>query len=140
MARIKLALPEGFSFSTDIPVRITDINYGGHLGNDSVLALIHEARVRFLNEQGYSELDICGVGLIQSDAVIVFKSEAFYGDVITVDVTIGEFTATGCDFFYLLKNKDTEKEVARAKTGMAFFDYQRKKPVKVPEEFAKRNS
>lgn len=140
MARIKLALPEWFSFSTEIPVRITDINYGGHLGNDSVLALIHEARVRFLNEQGYSELDICGVGLIQSDAVIVFRSEAFYGDVITVDVAVEDFSATGCDFFYLLKNKETGKEVARAKTGITFFDYEKKKPVKVPQEFAEKNS
>lgn len=140
MARIKLTLPEGFSFTTDIPVRITDINYGGHLGNDSVFALIHEARVRYLKKQGYSELDICGVGLIQSDAVIVFRSEAFYGDIITVDVTVDEFSATGCDFFFLLKNKETDKEVARAKTGIAFFDYQKKKPVKVPEEFAKKNS
>lgn len=140
MARIKLALPESFSFTTDIPLRITDINYGGHLGNDSVLALIHESRVRFLKSQGYTELDICGVGLIQSDAVIVFRSEAFYGDVITIDVTVAEFTATGCDFFYLLKNKETEKEVARAKTGITFFDYTRKKPVKVPQEFAQKNS
>ena len=140
MARIKLALPQVFPFKTDIPVRITDINYGGHLGNDSVLALIHEARVRFLKEQGYTELDICGAGLIQSDAVIVFKSEAFYGDIITIEVAVGEFSSTGCDFFYLMKNQSTGREVARAKTGIVFFDYKKKKPVKVPNEFLQRNT
>lgn len=140
MARIKLKLPEKFDFNTDIPLRITDINYGGHLGNDSVLALIHEARVRYLKQQNYSELDICGVGLIQSDAVVVYKSEAFYGDVINIQVAVGEFTATGCDFFFLLKNCDSGKEVARAKTGIAFFDYDKKKIAKVPENFLKKNS
>ena len=48
MARIKLDLPERFPFSTELRVRITDVNYGGHMGNDSLLGLLHEARVRFL--------------------------------------------------------------------------------------------
>jgi len=140
MARIKLALPDVFSFETEIPLRITDINYGGHLGNDSVLALIHEARVRFLKEQGYTELDVCGNGLIQSDAVIVFKSEAFYGDIISIKVTVGDFSSFGCDFFFLLANSQSGKEVVRAKTGIVFFDYTKKKPIKVPEEFLKKNT
>ncbi|OIO36628.1 MAG: thioesterase [Candidatus Omnitrophica bacterium CG1_02_46_14] len=139
MARIKLDLPEKFSFATEIPVRITDINYGGHLGNDSVLAVIHEARVRFLNKYGYTELNICGAGLIQSDAVIVFKAEAFYGDVIRVGVAVGDFSSTGCDFFFLLTNKADGKVIARAKTGIVFYDYTRKKPLRVPEEFLKLN-
>ena len=50
MSRIKLALPDRWTFSTELPVRISDINYGGHLGNDAVLALAQEARVRFLLE------------------------------------------------------------------------------------------
>jgi len=53
--RIKLELPEIMVFSTEIPVRITDINYGGHLGNDSILSIVQEARVRFLNKYNYSE-------------------------------------------------------------------------------------
>ena len=53
MPRIKLELPEKLVFSTEIPVRITDINYGGHLGNDSILSIVQEARVRFLNEYKY---------------------------------------------------------------------------------------
>ena len=135
MARVKLSLPENFIFETEIPVWITDINYGGHLGNDSVMSIIHEARVRFLSKHGYSEFDVCGAGLIQSDAVIVFKSEAFYGDIISVSVGVGDFSSSGCDFFYLLKNKESGKLVSQAKTGIVFFDYERKKPIRVPDEF-----
>ena len=135
MARVKLLLPEEFVFKTDIPVRITDINYGGHLGNDSVMSIIHEARVRFLAKHNYTELDICGAGLIQSDAVIVFKSEAFYGDVITVSVAAVDFSSSGCDFFFMLTARETGKEIARAKTGIVFYDYGQKKLLRVPEEF-----
>jgi len=34
MQRIKIDLPEFFSFTTPIKIRITDLNYGGHVGND----------------------------------------------------------------------------------------------------------
>ena len=57
MARIKIELPEKFIFSTEIPLRISDINYGGHLGNDAVLSIAHEARIRFFNKHGFKEID-----------------------------------------------------------------------------------
>ena len=46
MARVEIELPEQFPFATEIPIRISDINYGNHLGNDAVLSLAQEARVR----------------------------------------------------------------------------------------------
>jgi acyl-CoA thioesterase FadM len=135
MGRVKLALPEQFIFTTEISVRISDVNYGGHLGNDSVLSIIHETRVRFLAAHNYSELNVCGAGLIQSDAVIVYKTEAFYGDIITVDLALGDFSATGCDFIYRLTREADNKELVRAKTGIVFYDYEKKKLLRVPEEF-----
>jgi hypothetical protein len=39
MARVKIDLPDKFIFKTEIPIRINDINYGGHLGNDAVLSI-----------------------------------------------------------------------------------------------------
>ncbi len=135
MARVKLDVPEEFSFSTELHVRINDINYGGHLGNDSVLSFVHEARVRFLKSYGYSEADIEGVGFIMTDAVVVYKSEGFYGDRLLVEVAVRDFTKTGCDFLFRLTNKETKKEVARAKTGIVFFDYTSRKVAAVPQRF-----
>ncbi|MBD0333762.1 MAG: thioesterase, partial [Chitinophagaceae bacterium] len=76
MGRIKVELPQQFIFHTTIPIRISDLNYGGHLGNDSILSLVHEARVQFLQQYNCKELDVYGVGLIMSDAAIEFKQEA----------------------------------------------------------------
>ena len=75
MPRIKLELPEHFPFSTNIPVRITDINYGGHAGNDSILSIIHEARMQYLHRHGYDEKNFDGIGLIMSNVIIEFKKE-----------------------------------------------------------------
>jgi len=135
MGRIKLELPDNFTFSTEITVRIDDINYGGHLGNDSILSLVHEARVRFLKKFGFTEADIDGVGLIMTDAVIVYKSESFYSDVLRIEVAVSDVSEVGCDFVFKLSNKETGNEVARAKTGIVFFDYEHRKIVEVPEKF-----
>jgi len=135
MARIKIKLPQSFEFSTEIPIRISDVNYGGHMGHDAVLSLIHEARMRFLGAMGFSELDIYGFAIILADAVIVYKSEAFYGDTLKIGVTRDDYNKYGCDLFYKLTNKATGREVARAKTGIVFFDYDTRKMVRAPERF-----
>jgi len=134
MARIKVSLPDSFSFKTEIPIRITDINYGDHVGNDTLLSLIHEARVQFLASHGYEELKIAGLGLIISDAGIEYKAELFYGDRIIVSVAAGEFSKVGFDLFYKIEKqgKDKVELVAAAKTGMIFYDYEKKKIAWVP--------
>lgn len=138
MGKIKIDLPEQFVYKTKIPVRVSDLNYGAHLGNDSVLRFIHEARVRFLHSEGLSEFDTYGAGLIQSDAVLLYKSEAFYGDLIEVALGFGEFTHISCDFVYQLYLVKSGKEVARAKTRIVFYDYNQKKKLPVPDEFRKK--
>ncbi len=136
MARIKLDLPEKFSFSTRIPVRITDLNYGNHVGNDSILSIIHEARVQFLKHFGLEELKFEGVDLIMSDVVIEFKNELFYGDVVIASVTAIEFSKVAFEIYYKLEKESEGKKisVAFAKTGMVCFDYNTRKITGVPEE------
>jgi acyl-CoA thioesterase FadM len=138
MARIRIEMPENYLFSTEIPIRISDINYGGHLGNDAVLSILHEARVRFLQHYHYTEMDVEGASLIMSDNAVVYKAEGFYGDSIQVDVAVGDFNKYGCDIYYLLTNKKTAVEMAHAKTGVVFFDYGERKIRPVPEAFRTR--
>ncbi|KPK62968.1 thioesterase [candidate division WOR_3 bacterium SM23_42] len=137
MARLNLQLPKKFDFTTDIQVYINNINYGGHLGNDSLLALIHEARIRFLKDNGFTESDICGVGIIMVDTAILYKSESFHGDVLTFDVAVNNIGKVGCDFYFRVTDKNTRKEVAHAKTGILFFDYYARKVVNTPDAFRK---
>ncbi len=135
MARVKLDLPERFPFSTELRVRITDVNYGGHMGNDSLLGLLHEARVRLLEHYDLKELDIHGLGIIMADSVIVYKSEAFPGEMLKIAVAVTDFNKYGCDFVYRVTEKTSGREVARAKTGIVFFDYQQRAVQNVPPAF-----
>lgn len=137
MARIKLDMPEKYLFSTNIDVRITDLNYGNHLANDSLLSIIHEARVRFLKYFGYSELDIEGIGIMMADVVIIYKSQSYYGDMLKIEVGIGDISKKSCDFFYRV-TKEWDKVVALCKTAIVFFDYQIQKPSRIPSEFLEK--
>ena len=136
MARIKVELPGQFAFSTTIPVRITDLNYGKHVGNDTILSMIHEARVQYLRQLGYGELDLAGVGVIMSDVGIEFKSELFYGDEVLVSVAAGDLSKISFDLYYKLEKRADDKTilVAVAKTGMVCYDYGKKKVAAIPTE------
>ena len=133
MERIKVNLPEKFNFSTNISIRISDVNYGGHVGNDAFLSLIHEARLQYLKHYGYSEMDVEGVGLIMCDVAIEYKRELVYGNTIKISVTANGFDRLGFDLFYLIElfENGTTVLAGKAKTGMMCFDYNTKKKASI---------
>ena len=137
MARIKIDLPATFSFSTKIPIRITDINFGGHVGNDTILSIVHEARAKFFQHLGHDELNFWGVGTIMSDVAIEYKDQIYYGDDVLASVAVGEITKVAFDLFYKLEKKSTDGKqstVALAKTWMVCYDYDLKKVAAIPEK------
>jgi acyl-CoA thioesterase FadM len=137
MARIKIELPKQFSFETEIPIRITDLNYGNHVGNDAILSILHEARVQYFQKFNLTELQFAGAALIMSDVAIEFKNEIFYGEKIIASVTTGEFSKVTFDVFYKLEKETAQHTkiiVAIAKTAMVCYDYSLKKIISIPAE------
>jgi acyl-CoA thioesterase FadM len=55
-----------------------------------------------------------------------------------VDLAVADVQDICCDFVCRMTNKATGKEIARVKTGIAFFDYAQRKVRPVPEEFRSR--
>ena len=133
MPRLQLTPRSGYPFSTGLSVRVTDLNYGGHLGNDRILALLQEARVAFLAEHGWSEIDCAGTGLIMTDAAVQYRGEAFAGDHLLIEVAMAEAARTGFRFFYRITRCGDEALIAVAETGMACFDYQRRRVAALPD-------
>lgn len=141
MARIRINLPAHFSFFVELPVRITDLNYGNHLGNDALLGLLHEARVQFLRHLGRPEVDpATGLGHIMADVAIEYKGEGFYGDTLRVQMAVADLHKYGFDIVYQVWNQE-QREIARAKTGMLAFDYNTRKLLTLSEqELARLNA
>lgn len=137
MARVKLEVPEKKIFTTDINVRISDINYGNHLGNDALVSIVHEARMQWLASNNFTELNIGGAALIMADLALEYKAESFYGDTLHVAISIGEITKVSFEIFYEITTSRNDKSilVAKAKTGMVCFDYETRKVTSIPEIF-----
>ena len=138
MPRIQIELPERFPFSSEITLYLSHMNYGGHLDNALLLTVVSEARARFFQSLGYTELDVEGVGIIVSDAALQYRSEAFHGEVMVVSMGAADFTSKGCDLLWRMSEKTSQREVARGKTGIVFFDYAARKVTQVPSGFRSR--
>ena len=135
VVRIKLDLPEHYHYRTEVLITEAHLHMGIHLGNATLFQLINDARVGFLESLGYSEVDVEGAGTIMADAVVLYKTESFAGDLLVFEVTAGDFSRVACDVYYRITHSRTGVEVARAKTAIGFMDYGTRKMIPVPEPF-----
>jgi len=137
MARIHISLPDRFPFRTELEVRVSDLNYGNHLGNDQALSLVHEARRRYLRSLGLEEIAADGTGFVIADAALVYRAQAFYGDRLAIEVAAGDFTSRGCDFYFRISQLPSGREVVHAKTGVVCFDFRVQKVMHMPPAMRK---
>jgi acyl-CoA thioesterase FadM len=135
MPRVILAELERYEHRHIITVRATDINYAGHLGNEALLGLVHEARANFLREIGFNSIvgKEVSVGLIIADLAVNFKDEAFARDQVIIESQIGELGAKSFRLFHRLRR--AEEVIALVEMGLVAFSYQERKPVSLPAEF-----
>ncbi len=127
-----------FLYETEMAVRVGDLNYGAHLANDKFLLYFHEARVRFLDSIGLSEMDIGeGVSLTQVEAHIEYKSQVFLADRLVIALHIEIISRTRFKVVYEMRNKTTDQLTATGYTVLAGFNYKTGKPCRIPESFQK---
>ncbi|MCE2746714.1 MAG: thioesterase family protein [Burkholderiales bacterium] len=133
MARLQLDFPEdNFVYSTMLTVRITDINAGNHLANDSMISMISEARARFLFHMGVPELSEDKTGIIVTDLATMYKSEAHARDQLLFEVGLMDFNKYGCDIIFRITRPADGRLIALAKSGFVFFNYNASKVVPMP--------
>ena len=136
MARLTDDFPEDqYCYSTHLTVRVTDINGANHLGNDSMISMISEARARFLFEFGIRESDGNGVGIIVTDLATTYRAEAHARDQLLFEVGVMDFNKYGGDITFRITRPADGTLVAMANSGFVFFDYRQSKVVQMPQEF-----
>ena len=141
MARVKIDMPEKLSYNTQIPVRVTDVNYGGHVGNDAILSILHQARIGYLDALGLEERGP-ETGLIMADAALVYKGEGFLRDIFDIAIGAADISPFGFDLYYRITTIRDGKTIliAEAKSGMIFFDYTNRKVARLPEAWKEKIS
>jgi len=119
-------------FSCSLQVRVSDLNYGNHVGNDRILGYMHEARVLWLASDGLSEIDVGGCGTIMTSAAVDYKSQAFLQQQLTIELGVGCVAGSRFTLLYRIYRTDSGRQVAAGATDMCCFDYQRQRPVRIP--------
>lgn len=138
MPKIKLKTLENYDFEYERILQVRDINYGGHLSNDAVATLLHEARIDLFNKLGNSELDLGDkkTGIIMTDLIINYKSEGYLLDKVKVFTKFDEITDIGFRIIHKITSYD--RIIALAEVGIVAYNYQEKHIAEIPESFLKK--
>ena len=127
---------DGFRFVIPYDVRVADVNYGAHVSNAAVLSFFQDARIAYLNQFGLSELDIGGCGIILPEAHVKYRAEMFLGDQLQIGVRTELLQKSSFVMMYRIERDGVV--TAEGTTNLVAFDYSRRKPVRVPQEFRAR--
>lgn len=127
---------QDFRFTIPYTVRIADVNYGGHVSNAAVLSFFQDARIAWLARLGpFSELDIGGCGLILPEAHVRYLAEMFHGDELTIGVRVSEVRNSAFVMAYRIERQGVA--TAEGTTTLVAFDYEMRKPRRLPAAFRK---
>ncbi|MNO73632.1 hypothetical protein D3C76_646040 [compost metagenome] len=139
MARLHLEFPEHlYCYETVLTVRTTDINGGGHLGNDTMISMISEARARYLYECHITEgVDADGIGYVATDLATTYRAEAFARDKLRFEIGMMDLNKYGGDIIFRVTRIGDDTLIAMAKSGFVFFNYRERKVVPIPENVRK---
>jgi acyl-CoA thioester hydrolase len=138
--RARKILPGPTCFETKMDVKIGDINYGNHVGNERFLLFAQETRIRFLQSIGCTEAKFGDHGLILTEAHVEYFHELFHGDNLLIRMSVGTPSRASFDCFYEIIALRHSGNVTAAviKTAMVCFDYQERKVRSINDELRQK--
>src|SRR5690625_7589549 len=104
--RIDIELPERFDFATELPVLIGHINAGRHLANESLVALLNEARVRFMASRDIREGGVDGGVLVNANLMVDYRAEVSHGERLCIELEVVDRTRAGIAMVFRVGTSD----------------------------------
>ncbi|WP_458526731.1 acyl-CoA thioesterase [Onishia taeanensis] len=133
MPRVRLDFPtDAILHRHSLSVRITDMNYGRHLGHDALVSLLHEARTEALASRGLREWDLGGCPSVVADLAIQYQGEAAWPDMLTVETAIPPVEGKALCVYHRVMREHDQRPVATARLNLVLLDPAAGKPVAVP--------
>ncbi|MGP9592193.1 acyl-CoA thioesterase [Halomonas sp. AOP42-C2-25] len=135
MERVKLEFPaEAIIHRHPLAVRVTDMNYGRHLGHDALVSLLHEARIQAFAALGLSEWDMHGYPTLVADLAVQYQSEARWPDALIIATAVPEPQGKALTVYQRIYQAETEQIVATARVNQLLIDVASGRPIEVPEQ------
>ena len=121
-------------FTTDIQVRFRDIDGMGHVNNAVYLSYAELARTQFyMKFAGKRSLD--EIDFILAHVDIDYESQAVWGDQIQVAVWPSKIGTSSFTLSYEITEKRSGRVLARARSVLVSYDYEKKKAKPIPSDF-----
>ncbi|WP_386078918.1 acyl-CoA thioesterase [Vreelandella sp. F11] len=134
MERVKLDFPaEAVIHRHPMTVRITDMNYGRHLGHDALVSLLHEARIQAFAALDLPEWDMHGYPSVVADLAVQYQSEARWPDELRIATAVPEPQGKSLTIYQRIYQLDSQQVVATARVNQLLIDLASGRPVDVPE-------
>ncbi len=121
-------------FTTDIQMRFRDIDGMGHVNNAVYLSYVELARTQFYMHQA-NKRTLDEIDFILARVEVDFESQATWGDQIQVAVWPSKIGNSSFTLSYEVKEKRSGRILARAKSVLVSYDYERRKSKPIPDEF-----
>ncbi len=125
-----------YKFHRNLTVRVNDLNYGNHVGHQTFFSYFQEARVAYLNQFGFSELDMGGCGMIMAEAGCKYKRALFLNDRIRVACAVVELKSKRFTMAYQIERDNIV--CAEGFSVNLAFDNQTDRVVRLPEAFIRQ--
>ena len=135
MERVKLDFPaEAVIHRHSLTVRVTDMNYGRHLGHDAMVSLLHEARIQAFAALDLPEWDMHGHPSVVADLAITYQSEARWPDALIIATAVPEPQGKALTVYQRIYQAESQQVVATARVNQLLIDLATGRPVEVPEQ------
>lgn len=135
MERVKLDFPaEAIIHRHPLTVRVTDMNYGRHLGHDALVSLLHEARIQAFAALDLQEWDMYGHPSVVADLAVQYQSEARWPDALIIETAVPEPQGKALTIYQRIHKSDSQQLVATARVNQLLIDLATGRPAEVPEQ------
>ena len=126
---------DGFRIVHGQPVEFRDLDGLGHVNNAVYLNYLENGKIAYFRDVvGAADLQHLG---IVADVKIAYRSPAFLGEELSVGVRVGRLGTKSMEFEFEMRGRDG-RLVAEGSSVHVTFDYDRREPIPVPDEWRRR--
>ncbi len=126
-----------YPFETEIEVTFRDLDALGHVNNAVFFTYLEAARIRYITqflEQGLpNQFDLLDIPIILVEATCTYKSQALFGEKLTIGVGVSRFGNKSFDLMYKIIGEDG-RLVVIGKTIQVMYNYDTSSAFPIPDE------
>ena len=116
-------------------VEFRDLDGLGHVNNAVYLAYLENGKLAYFRDV-VGAVDLQHLGIV-ADVKIAYRSPAFLGEKLAVGIRVGRLGTKSIEFEFEIRGRDA-RLVADGSSVHVTFDYDRREPIPVPDEWRRR--